>query len=152
MIKKHKFVILVLLVMYLVVFCYFANRRLFAYTYAIERINLVPFATLVDYVEQWQIGHVNKRSIVVNIVGNIVLLLPLGALLPPLWNRKVSLKSLILIGIVASLLIEISQFAFNRGVCDIDDVILNVLGVILGYIILKGFCKVKKIITDKRQE
>ena len=77
-----------------------------------------------------------------NIGGNILLLLPLGLLLPILWTNLRNLKKIFLIGLFTSLSIEILQLIENilylgfRSV-DIDDVIFNVIGIILGYSLFK---------------
>ena len=77
-----------------------------------------------------------------NIGGNILLLLPLGLLLPILWTNLRNLNKIFLIGLFTSLSIEILQLIENilylgfRSV-DIDDVIFNVIGIILGYSLFK---------------
>lgn len=79
--------------------------------------------------------------IIRNVGGNILLLMPLGYLVPLLWERF-KLKKTLLLGLCISVLIEFSQYleikigAFGR-VTDIDDVIFNVLGTYLGYILYK---------------
>jgi glycopeptide antibiotics resistance protein len=74
-----------------------------------------------------------------NILGNIVLFVPLGILLPFLSEKFYSLKKILLTAFVCSLSIEIVQFISTyfgsyRSV-DIDDIILNTLGALLGFTI-----------------
>jgi len=73
-----------------------------------------------------------------NIVGNLVLLLPLGIFLPILWNWFRSLKAVVITGFLISFFIEILQLLSvligNRGrAFDVDDLILNTIGVAIGY-------------------
>lgn len=63
---------------------------------------------------------------------NIALFLPFGYLLPMLWRSHRSLRSVALSGAAFSLLIECSQLLTSRA-CDIDDLIANTLGAVLGY-------------------
>lgn len=73
------------------------------------------------------------------IVGNLVLLLPLGLYGPILTPRLRSLPAMLLVGIAISSAIELGQLAvataygFPVRVADIDDVLLNSIGVVAGY-------------------
>ena len=74
-------------------------------------------------------------------LGNILLFLPLGVMLPLLHVRFRSLKTLLITAVCLSLSIEIIQFALRligsaRSV-DIDDVLLNTLGACLGYALVR---------------
>ena len=90
--------------------------------------NFVPFTTIVPYL----LG--SKGLIIggINIVGNIALLVPLGFLLPFVYP-KITWKKSLLIAIASGLSIETMQTVLRVGIFDIDDVILNALGVMLGY-------------------
>jgi glycopeptide antibiotics resistance protein len=73
-----------------------------------------------------------------NLLGNIGLFLPLGVMLPLIFDKASSLQRVLAIGMSASLVIEVTQF-FSRyfGIyrsVDIDDVLLNTMGACLGYI------------------
>jgi glycopeptide antibiotics resistance protein len=76
-----------------------------------------------------------------NITGNILLFLPLGILLPLLSVKLNSFRKIFLVALFFSSSIEIIQW-FSRQVgiyrsVDVDDVILNVLGSIIGFLILR---------------
>lgn len=66
-------------------------------------------------------------------VGNIIWFVPLGFLLPCLNNRFSSISRVLLFGFLLSLLIEFFQFAFGTGISEVDDMILNTLGALIGY-------------------
>ena len=69
---------------------------------------------------------------VVGYALNVVLFLPLGFLLPCLWKEFGGFRAAALSGAVFSLVIELSQLVNNR-ITDIDDLLLNTLGAILGF-------------------
>lgn len=63
---------------------------------------------------------------------NIVLFMPLGFLLPLLWRKYRRLSRTAFAGFLFSLCIEIGQL-FNHRVTDIDDLLMNTLGTVLGF-------------------
>jgi len=67
-------------------------------------------------------------------VTNVILFMPLGFLLPLLWEKYRALQKTIAAGFLFSLSIEIGQL-FSRRQTDIDDLLMNVLGTILGFCI-----------------
>jgi glycopeptide antibiotics resistance protein len=90
--------------------------------------NFIPFKTIVPYL----LGYKGWLIAGINLIGNIVLLIPVGLLLPLLF-RNIKGKTAFTAGFVFSLLIESLQALLNIGVFDIDDVLLNALGVLMGY-------------------
>ena len=90
--------------------------------------NLIPFKTILFYLQ----GHNGFLIAFINIIGNIVALVPLGLLLPFVF-QKLNWKKILLISFVAGLAIELVQMCLHIGIFDIDDVILNGLGVIVGF-------------------
>lgn len=71
-----------------------------------------------------------------NLLGNMTLFMPLGFLIPILRKRCRTLRKVLVIGIAVSGFIEIVQYFIGRST-DIDDVILNVLGWIIGFAVHK---------------
>lgn len=63
---------------------------------------------------------------------NIIMFMPLGFLVPSIWERFKSIKPVFFLGLTLSVYIEMTQL-FNRRKTDIDDVIMNVLGTIVGF-------------------
>lgn len=92
-----------------------------------QDINLVPFRSISAFISDG-IG----TTFFINIIGNIVLFIPLGFFLPLLWRRWQRFLSVLLAGLFFSLTIETIQLFIHRSV-DIDDILLNTLGVVLGY-------------------
>ncbi len=70
-------------------------------------------------------------------VGNIIWFVPLGMYLS--WQGKIrKVWQIVLIGLVASLVIESLQFVFGTGVSDVDDLILNAFGTGCGVVLWKA--------------
>ena len=65
---------------------------------------------------------------------NVIMFMPLGFLLPYVWKNYRNAIKIGLIGFLFSVFIEFSQLPTNRLV-DIDDLLMNTLGAIIGYVI-----------------
>lgn len=100
------------------------------------RINTEPFIHLFDYA-------IYKEAIL-NFVGNTAMFIPLGIVWPSVFKELNTHTKVIAAGVGFSLLIEIVQLPFYDRVSDIDDVILNSLGFVIGYGIYLLICKLKK--------
>ncbi|SFB04815.1 MULTISPECIES: VanZ family protein [unclassified Bacillus (in: firmicutes)] len=109
-------------------------------------LNVIPLKTIINDISQIGIAYDGDVLFMLgliarNVGGNILLLMPLGFLAPILWNKFKYYKNTVLLGFIVSISIEVLQFlesliAGERGrVTDIDDVICNVLGALLGYLI-----------------
>lgn len=95
--------------------------------------NAVPLRTLWAYlftsndmVSDW------GAVALLNVSANVALFIPLGMLAPWVSERVRRLRDALAFGLVVSLAIEVAQFWIGRS-ADIDDVILNVASVGLGY-------------------
>ena len=97
--------------------------------------NFRPFKEIFRY-------HFLSPLFIKNIIGNIVLFIPMGIYLT--YKLKIKLFYIILLSLYFSLVIEITQLLIDR-VFDIDDIILNVIGSLLGYLIFKAIDEIKKI-------
>lgn len=103
----------------------------------ISKINVVPFKIFIDtYKEVFVNGNINY--FLISFLGNIGMFIPIGLLIPVIWKLKD--KTIILIGFLISLSIEISQLFLNRGT-DIDDLLFNTFGTIIGLVIYKIISK-----------
>ena len=89
------------------------------------RVNLIPLANLFDY----EI----RREALINFIGNTAMFIPLGIVWPSVFKKLNIHTKAIGAGIGTSLLIEILQLPFFDRVTDIDDLILNSLGFLIGY-------------------
>jgi glycopeptide antibiotics resistance protein len=92
--------------------------------------NLIPLASIIQLITE-----TNSTVANINIVGNLVLFVPLGFLLPLLFERLRSFRPLLWRAAVISIVIEIAQIVTRARATDIDDVILNTTGAAIGYAI-----------------
>jgi len=90
-------------------------------------ISYHPFHALISFLKEIQRGRIGM-----NFLGNIILFMPVGVLIPMVTDWKKMWKSVIA-GVGLSLLIEIIQLITSRGCFDPDDIILNGLGAVIGF-------------------
>lgn len=96
-----------------------------------------PGINLQFYLFAWLKSMFKNKVIFLNILGNIILFIPMGII-----NKNI-LKSFIII-----LIIELSQILLKKGIFDIVDIVLNMLGALVGFIGAKIWMK---IIKNKRK-
>ena len=89
------------------------------------RVTLLPLVNLFDYD--------SKRDLLLNVIGNAAMFVPSGIVLPIVYKRLNTFWKVLTTGIGISLCIEIIQLPFSVRATDIDDLILNTIGVIAGY-------------------
>ncbi len=89
---------------------------------------LVPFWEYANVVKGVERGFYIKQ-----IIGNLIMLMPLGLMLPTL--KKVNFKQVFLIALLFSVGIETVQFITGRGLMEFDDVFNNTVGAVLGFLI-----------------
>lgn len=110
---------------------------LFLKTSSFQSINLIPFHTITDYLSN------GGFFSLINVLGNIVLFIPLGIYLI-LFNHNKGIFINTLWSVFISVAVELLQYLFKVGATDIDDIILNGLGGFLGIIIYKILHKIFK--------
>ena len=99
----------------------------------VRPFNLVPFRTIVAQLTDPNVPFSHRAY---ELVGNVLLMTPFGALLA-LTRRRLSLVAVALVSAGLASTIEILQYVLRTWrVADIDDVILNTSGAILGYLIV----------------
>jgi glycopeptide antibiotics resistance protein len=89
------------------------------------RVNLVPLVHLWDYPE--------ARKAWLNFIGNTTMFLPVGIIWPSVYRQLNTPGKVIAAGAGFSLAIEIFQLPFYDRVTDIDDLLMNTTGFLLGY-------------------
>lgn len=106
-------------------------------------LNLIPFRTILEEIRGIPGLTAEDRLPIamLNILGNLLLYVPVGFLLPA--GKKSRLLSVLLFGLILSCGFEILQYLFGRS-ADIDDVLLHLLGLAAGY----GLWKLRKKSTQ----
>ena len=102
----------------------------------LANLNLCPGAEIQRFLRVWN-DPMYHRAAVVNLVGNIIMFIPLGFCLP--WAnaplRRFWKTLLVSAGVI--ILVEAVQLVTLLGRCDVDDLILNLIGVTVGYLLWK---------------
>ena len=98
-----------------------------------EPNNIVPFKVIGEYLSNAQ---TLNDWFAKNLIGNIVVFIPIGFLVP-LFLKKNRIWHVAIVGIVVSVFIEILQSLLAVGRADIDDIILNTIGLLIGFGIYK---------------
>ena len=83
------------------------------------------------------------ETVVVNLVGNVVGFMPFGFFLPVVSRRGRKWYNASLLGFLLSLCIETIQLVFKVGSFDVDDLFLNTIGGILGFLLYKIVQKIR---------
>ena len=104
--------------------------------------NFIPFQEILRY-------KISSRLFVKNVLGNMIMFLPFGFFVS-YYLKVEKIHMPVVLTLIASLSIELVQLSIGR-VFDVDDIILNLLGGIMGYFVysilriigesLPGFCK-----------
>ena len=98
-------------------------------------LNLTPFKEIIRY-------PITSIQFIYNVIGNIVLFLPFGFFISDFIKAKKTYQILIISALI-SLTAELIQFKIGRAF-DIDDIILNVTGAIIGFLCYKGLRSIKR--------
>ncbi len=106
-------------------------------------VNFVPFHTVTDYIKALVNDRINVGTALKNLLGNLLLLFPLGCMLPclslpmrRLWRFSITVLALIVC-------IELLQISVRLGSFDVDDIIFNFIGAMAGYatVHIPFFCR-----------
>lgn len=125
-----------LLVVYLIVLAILTLRPVGADVESNVRVNLKPFATIVP-----ALRHGPGSFMFANLIGNVLAFVPLGLLLPAA-ARRLAWPLAIVAGAALSISIEGAQYALSINLghgyrrADVDDVIINVAGTVVGLAII----------------
>lgn len=135
--KKHmRLISMGLFIVYMVVLIYFV---LFAEMWGRGEIsedynyNLVPFREIMRFLTN--MDTLGWRVVMINILGNIAAFVPFGLFLPVVTNLRLNMLSVAVLTFDLSLTIELMQLITKVGSFDVDDLILNTVGGIIGYVI-----------------
>lgn len=121
--------------------------------------NFIPWHTVGNYwdvltrpeyyINKWEAASVYRYQATIaaiNILGNIAMFVPFGAFLPAMWPKLQRAWKAIPAGLLTILLVETCQLFTLRGSWDVDDVLLNMIGISAGYALwqLVQFCRRKR--------
>ena len=94
--------------------------------------NLTPFLEIRRF---WNYREfLGLKAVFINLAGNVLAFVPFGAILPVISRRMRGFFRVMLLGFSFSLLVECTQLVTRVGTFDVDDLMLNTLGAVLGYL------------------
>ena len=96
-------------------------------------VNIVPFDTINSYLRAYENGTISRTVVYANLIGNILLFFPMGVMLPH-YMKKPRIFPFIFLILIMTILVEAVQLITGLGSLDIDDVILNLSGAVIGYL------------------
>ena len=91
-------------------------------------IRMVPFASLTQ-------ARTKTTDMLNHMLLNVAMFVPIGILLPMIYPEKLNKWSIALgVGLMCTVTIETTQLIFRMGQCDIDDIIANTTGALVGFL------------------
>lgn len=147
--QKLGWVLFLLYLAFLTYFMFFADsfgrteRSQTEYAY-----NLVLFREIRRfYVYRHVVG---IKAFLINIIGNVVGFMPFGFFLPVVSRRGRRWYNTVLLSFTLSLCIEVTQLVFKVGSFDVDDLFLNTLGGMIGYIAYRLVQRIRRKLYAKK--
>lgn len=113
-------------------------------------LNLKPLDTVQRF--WWVLKHSTDagmlRHAVINLAGNVIMFVPLGCLTPCIWGKLQKFWRHFLYMVLIIVCVEVLQLFTLLGSCDVDDLILNLVGTTLGFVIWKIGTWLNRIWTE----
>lgn len=129
----------------LLVYIVFFIKRRSGYQDYRKTINLYPLKDKLPNLKTFNANDLTKHvDFFMDVFGNILMFIPFPFALIWLFTSKISYSKYFLFIVLTSLSIEIIQYLFNKGVSDIDDIILNIIGGSIGLLVLHYLIQIKK--------
>lgn len=100
------------------------------FRYSGRVINIMPFKTIIPYL--MNDGFISTKVIIMNLFGNIILFIPFGFIIYIFIKNKFRVMMYLF---MIPIIVEVIQFIASTGVSDIDDIILNFMGGVIGFFI-----------------
>ena len=97
------------------------------------RYNLVPFKEIMRFYTYREL--VGIQAFLLNLFGNVLAFIPFGVMVPIVSRKNRRFFRVLGLTFLLSLFIECIQLIFKVGSFDVDDLILNTVGGIIGYIV-----------------
>ena len=137
-IRRAVFAVYVLIMLYLMLIRGRTPQITDYWTQFRENLNLIPFDTILYFIRLLcSLNTARIINAVINLVGNVVMFFPLGFCHPWCFSNCAALRKTLCVSAACITTVEIIQVTTLRGFCDIDDLMLNLIGVWIGYAIYK---------------
>ncbi|MDQ0887875.1 glycopeptide antibiotics resistance protein [Paenibacillus sp. V4I9] len=141
----------IVLVLYcLVLVKFLILDRIFYLSFSHRMYNFYPFKSVSEYFLRFE--HYNRDILIKNLAGNLLMLSPLGVILPVMFEKFRKAYKFITFILIFNLSIEIFQIVTTLGSFDIDDIILNSTGALITYGFIRLILRNQMIIRFLEQK
>lgn len=147
--KCLKWCVFIIYIAALVYFVFFAESLGRTDYVKVYRYNLHPFKEILRFINNQDT--LGTYAVMINVLGNMIAFVPFGFCLPMVTEHRMKFIRVTVLSAGLSLMIELVQLVSKVGSFDVDDLILNTIGGMVGYIL---FCVCKRVylsITDKKK-
>ncbi|HYE81631.1 MAG TPA: VanZ family protein [Clostridia bacterium] len=151
--NKHSLLVFIRITAAILLCAYliFIAWRMFFYAFgsyyrtysALPEYNLIPFKTIINLIVNFRYYELDVW--IYNLFGNLAAFIPLGLLLPAAIGVKRKFRATVIFSVLLLLTAETAQLMFRVGVFDVDDIILNMIGVVSGYMVYILILKLNRI-------
>lgn len=137
--RKHlslaSLIVFIIYISVLIYFVFFSDRYGRLEGYSEYRYNLTLFMEIHRYLEYSD--YFTWENLITNLVGNILVFSPMGILIPIFMKRRVGILYIGGASFLLSFFIETVQLVFKIGVFDVDDLMMNTAGGLIGYLVYR---------------
>lgn len=141
---KAAFGVYIILLTYFLFFAESTGRTCGGRTY---HYNLTLFKEIGRFITYR--GSLGMKAVILNLFGNVAAFIPFGMIVPMMNRRYRSLLHMTLLTFEFSLLVETVQLVCKVGSFDVDDLLLNTIGGMLGYLMFAIMDKVRRRKNEK---
>lgn len=134
--RKRRLAAGILFIIYFVIlfyFLFFSERMGRTFSDRTYHYNLIPFREIRRFLTYRDT--LGMEAVMLNIVGNVVAFMPFGTFLPIFSERSRKLWRTVYYSFELSLLVELLQLVTKVGSFDVDDLVLNTIGGLLGFLV-----------------
>jgi glycopeptide antibiotics resistance protein len=108
-------------------------------------VNLTPFQEIS---RDWHSLSLHRPGTAIHLLGNIMAFIPLGIFIPVLMgNKLLSGAKVLVLSLLLSFAFEVTQLLTGMGIFDVDDLMLNTFGGMMGYVLYTMLIGLKRIIV-----
>ena len=128
-------------------FVLFSDRLGRVEGYSTYRYNLIPFAEIRRFILYR--NYVSTEAFLLNLMGNLLVFFPVGILIPLWRTKKTGFIRILIYTFLFTLCIESLQLVTRVGVFDVDDLLMNTLGGLAGWVCYCLALKVFRIVRKR---
>ncbi len=114
-------------------------------------IQVIPFKTIRKFWSRLSVAKRRRRAFI-NLAGNVILFFPAGTFLPYLFPKQRNFFRFSAVVLLMIMTVEIVQLFALLGACDIDDLILNYAGAVIGFLGFQTLYFIRRKFHESKSE